>query len=188
MITHFDKDTFPSRGFTLTELMVTLSISATLLAVSVPAFDQLLVSKRLTTYANDMFSTLLLARSEAIKRNRRVVLCKSLDNRQTCIGTGGWDQGWMVFVDLNNDASWAVDEPLVRKMPALQSGYVLNGNASISNYVSYDSQGMTKQASGAFQAGTFTLCPPAPAVSGYGRKIVISASGRPRVSKITSCA
>ena len=37
-------------------------------------------------------------------------------------------------------------------MPALPNGYALNRNANISSYVSYDSQGMTKLASGAFQA------------------------------------
>ncbi len=168
--------------------MVTLSVTAILLTVSVPAFNQVLVSSRLTAHANDMFATLLLARSEAIKRNQRVVLCKSSDDEQTCAGAGGWDQGWIIFVDLNNDASRAASELIVHKMPALPNGYALNGNASISSYVSYDPQGATKLASGAFQAGTFTLCPPAPAVSGHGWKIVLSASGRSRISKITNCA
>lgn len=183
-----DRRALPGRGFALTELMATLSVSAVLLAVSVPVFNQTMVSNRLTAYANDMFATLTLARSEAIKRNRRVVLCKSSADGQTCAGMGGWEQGWIVFVDLDNDANRAASELIVHKMPALPSGYALNGNTSISSYVSYDPQGVTKLASGAFQAGTFTLCPPAPAVSGHGRKIVLSASGRSRVSKITSCA
>lgn len=188
MTMHRDRCILSSLGFALTELMVTLSVSAILLAVSVPAFNQAMVSNRLTVYANDMFATLALARSEAIKRNRRVVLCKSSDDGQTCTGMGGWEQGWIVFVDLDNDANRAASELIVYKIPALPNGYALNGNTSISNYVSYDAQGMTKLASGAFQAGTFTLCPPAPAASGHGRKIVLSASGRSRVSKITSCA
>ncbi|MDO8437169.1 MAG: GspH/FimT family pseudopilin [Nitrosomonadaceae bacterium] len=188
MTMHRDRCILSSWGFALTELMVTLSVSAILLAVSVPAFNQAMVSNRLTAYANDMFATLALARSEAIKRNRRVVLCKSSDDGQTCAAMGGWEQGWIVFVDLDNDANRVASELIVYKIPALPNGYALNGNTSISSYVSYDPQGMTKLASGAFQAGTFTLCPPAPAASGHGRKIVISASGRSRVSKITSCA
>ncbi|TSA49992.1 MAG: prepilin-type N-terminal cleavage/methylation domain-containing protein [Nitrosomonadales bacterium] len=188
MTMHRDRCVLSGCGFALTELMVTLSVSAILPAVSVPAFNQVMASSRLTAYANDMFATLVLARSEAVKRNQRVVLCKSADDGQTCAGTGGWEQGWIVFVDLNNDASRAASELIVRKMPALPNGYALNGNTSISSYVSYDPQGMTKLASGAFQAGTFTLCPPAPAASGHGRKIVLSASGRSRISKITNCA
>ena len=188
MAMHRDRCVLSGRGFALTELMVTLSVSAILLAASVPTFSQVMVSSRLTAYANDMFATLVLARSEAIKRNQRVALCKSSDDGQTCTGTGSWDQGWIVFVDLVNDANRDASELIVRKMPALPNGYTLNGNASISSYVSYDTQGATKLASGAFQAGTFTLCPPAPAASGQGRKIVISASGRSRVSKITNCA
>lgn len=188
MFRHRDRCVLSGRGFALTELVVTLSVSAILLVVSVPAFNQVLASERLTGYANDIFAALVLARSEAIKRNQRVVLCKSSDDEKTCANTGGWEQGWIVFVDSDNNASRAVSELMVHKMPALPSGYTLNGNTSISSYVSYDPQGMTKLASGAFQAGTFTLCPPVPAASGQGWKIVINASGRPRVSKIASCA
>lgn len=172
---------------TLIELLATLFVLAILLTGGVPAFNQFVVSNRLTAYTKDMLSTLALARSEAIKRNGRVVLCKSADG-ETCAGVGGWNQGWTVFADPNNNANRAASEPIVRQMPALPNGYALNGNVNISNYVSCDSQGMTKLASDAFQAGTFTLCPLAPAASGHGRRIVIGASGRPRVSKITRCA
>lgn len=165
---------------TLIELLATLSVLAILLAIGVPAFNQFVVSNRLTAYTNDMLSTLTLARSEAIKRNSRVVLCKSADG-ETCAGAGGWNQGWIVFADPNNNASRDAGEPAVYKMPALQNGYTLDGSASISSYVSYELQG------GVTQAGTFTLCPSAPATSGQGREIVISASGRPRESRITSC-
>ena len=171
----------------MVELLVTLSVLAILLAVGVPAFNQFVVSSRLNAYASDIFSALILARSEAIKRNGRVVLCRSADG-ETCAGAGDWNQGWIVFADPNNNANRDAGEPIVHTMSALQNGYTLDGNTLISSYVSYDSQGMTQLASGAFQQGTFTLCPPPPAASGQGRNIVISASGRPRASKITSCA
>lgn len=176
-----------SQGMTMIELLVTLSVLAILLAIGVPSFNQFVVSSRLNAYSSDMFSALFLARSEAIKRNGRVVLCKSADG-QACASAGDWSQGWIVFADPNNNADRDAGEPIVHTMSTLQNGYTLEGNSLISSYVSYDSQGMTQQTSGAFQTGTFTLCPPPPAASGQGWTIVVSASGRPRASKITSCS
>ncbi len=58
-----------ARGFTLIELMVTLTVAAILLAIAVPSFTYLTVSSKLTTTANDLVAALNVARSEAIKRN-----------------------------------------------------------------------------------------------------------------------
>ncbi len=180
MATHHDRRILPDRGMTLIEVLVTVSVLAILLAVGVPAFNQFVVSNRLSAYSSDMLSTLTLARSEAIKRNSRVVLCKSADG-ESCAGAGSWNQGWIVFADPNNNANRDAGEPTVYKVAALQSGYAFDGVNGFVSSVSYDAQG------GATQAGTVTLCPPAPAASGQGREIVVSASGRPRESKIASC-
>lgn len=180
MAAHHDRRILPSRGMTLIEVLVALSVLAILLAIGVPAFNQFVVSNRLSAYSSDMLSTLTLARSEAIKRNSRVVLCKSADG-ESCAGAGSWNQGWIVFADPNNNANRDAGEQAVYKAPALQSGYVFDGINGFIGSVSYDTQGR------ATQAGTVTLCPPAPAASGQGREIVVSASGRPRASKIASC-
>ena len=180
MTVHHDRRIPSSRGMTLIELLVTLSVLAILLAIGVPAFNQFVVSNRLSAYSSDMLSTLILARSEAIKRNSRVVLCKSADG-ESCTGAGSWNQGWIVFADPNNNANRDAAEPMVYKVAALQSGYAFDGVNGFISAVSYDVQG------GVAQAGTVTLCPPAPAASGQGREIVVSVSGRPRESRITSC-
>ncbi|MEK6708673.1 MAG: GspH/FimT family pseudopilin [Pseudomonadota bacterium] len=180
MAAHHDRHILPSRGMTLVEVLVALSVLSILLAIGVPAFNQFVISNRLSAYSSDMLSTLTLARSEAIKRNSQVVLCKSADG-ETCAGAGSWNQGWIEFADPNNNANRDAGEPIVYKMPALQSGYALDGVNGFISSVSYDSQG------GVTQAGTFILCPPTPAASGQGQEIVVSASGRPRASKIASC-
>ncbi|MDP1557435.1 MAG: GspH/FimT family pseudopilin [Nitrosomonas sp.] len=188
MITHRDKSGFisPSRGVTLIELLVTMSVLAILLAVGVPSFGQFTSNNRLNNFSNSLFSNLALARSEAIKRSGRVVICKSADG-SACSGTEDWSQGWIIFADVDNDASMDNGEQIIHRMPTMPAGYRFVGNSAISNYVSYDAQGMTKLTSGAFQAGTFTLCPPEPAIAGSGRQIILSSSGRARTVKITTC-
>lgn len=174
-------------GVSLIELLVTLSVFAILLSVGVPSFNQFATNSRLNSYINSMHSNLALVRSEAIKRNSRVVICKSADG-SSCSNTGGWDQGWVGFVDLDNDGSRSGGEEIVLTMPALQTGYNFTGNGNVDDYISFDAQGMTKLTSGAAQAGTIMLCPAAPATGGVGRQLILSSSGRARTEKITSCS
>ena len=95
---------FRCSGFTLIELLVVVALVAILQLLAVPALVSMATSMNLTTAVNSLFSSLILARSEAIKRNSRAVVCKS-GNGNTCITTGGWEQGWIVFHDVNNNAS-----------------------------------------------------------------------------------
>ena len=184
---HIDKGFLSCRGVTLIELLVALSVLSILLAVGVPSFSQFTENTRLNSYANTMFSHMMLARSEAIKRNTRVAICKSLDG-SACASSGDWGQGWAVFVDLDNNASIGSGEQVIATASALPTDFSFFGNCNISDYISYDGQGMTKLTSGGFQVGTFTLCPPdSAAVAGNGREIKLNLAGRVRTVKITSC-
>lgn len=182
-----------ARGFTLIELMVTIAISAILAGLAAPSFQDLIASNRLKSHASSLLSSLLLARSEAIKRNSRVVQCKSADGA-TCTTAGEWQQGWIIFADTNNNAAVDSDELVIHQVGALTGDFILKGKTATSpvkNYVSYSSTGETKlKASEAFQAGTFTLCQSSS--SGVkSREIVISPTGRPTIRKsnpeLTAC-
>lgn len=169
-------------GWTLVELLVAVAIAAVLTALAAPSFRDHFTRTRLTTHSSTLQSSLLLARSEAIKRNLRVALCKSA-NGSICTTSGSWEQGWLVFVDKNNDASRAESESIVMAVGPLSGAFKLVGNSNIANYVSYSPSGATQLTSGAFQAGTFTLCD-GESSSGLARKIVISATGRARITQV----
>ena len=168
-------------GFSLIELLIALSVMAILVTVAVPAYRDMLISHRLATQSNTFLSILHFARSEAIKRNGRVVVCKSSSN-EICAAGGDWEQGWIVFHDINNNASLDAGENLLWRGQALPEGFIMTGNALVAAYVSYTPLGLAKKTSGAFQAGTIMLCPPA-ASGGEARQVVISITGRPRINK-----
>ena len=156
---------------------------AVLLAVAVPSFQATLASSRLSAASNTFLASLYLARSEAVKRNGRAVLCKSPDGAN-CTTSGHWDQGWIVFHDADNDAALDAGEDMILRVEALAVGLSMRGNGPVANYVSYSPTGATQYVSGAFQAGTVTVCQVS-AAEGESREIILSATGRPRVQKST---
>jgi type IV fimbrial biogenesis protein FimT len=175
-------------GFTLIELLVVVAVTAVLLGVAVPSMTRIIVATRLTSYSNSLLSAMYLARSEAVKRNRRVAVCKS-DNGLRCAVTGGWEQGWIVFHDPNANGLADEGELIVHHTQALASGFRLRGNQSVAHYISFVPSGRTRLASGAFQAGTLTLCKQS-ADATQARQIVINNVGRARVETVdvTACA
>ena len=176
------------RGFTLVEAMVTLSLAVASLTAGAPMIKGVADAMRLNSASEGYFHSLMLARSEAIKRGSRVVLCKSADVA-TCTTQGRWEQGWLVFHDVNNNAKLDAGETVLARQEALPKGVRLIGNQPVASYVSYTSLGNTVTPGGGFQAGTFTLCNQSAGKSD-AREIVIASSGRPRTKKVSlaSCA
>ncbi|RJG14674.1 GspH/FimT family pseudopilin [Massilia cavernae] len=78
-----------ARGFTLSELMVTVAVLAILASVAAPSFNELIANQRAKGAASDLFSSLLRTRSEAIKRNMEVSLAPAT------AGTA-WAGGWSI--------------------------------------------------------------------------------------------
>lgn len=177
-----------ARGFTLIELMIVLAVASVLLGTAVPAMTSTIKSVQLSSASNQLLAGLLLARSEAIKRNGRGVICKSADGA-TCTASGDWEQGWLVFHDADNDGSRDAGEAIVQQVEHLAGDLRVKGKLSVARYISYGADGGTRFASGGFQAGTITLCLRS-ANAGEARQIIVSSSGRPRVQKarVDDCA
>ncbi len=167
-------------GFTLVEVMITLVIAAILLAMAVPSFMTMLQNNRMTTQVNDYVTSLNVARSEAVKRSSRVTVCKSANNT-SCATTGGWQQGWIVFVDTNNDATVSAGEEVLRAHGPIESGNTLVGTTDVINYISFVSTGFSLLTNGSAQNGTVVMCDS----RGFGadaRAVVLSASGAVRTA------
>ncbi len=76
-----------SRGFTLIELMVVVTLAAILLGIGLPSFKSFVAGQRVKAAAGEYSMALVFARSEAIKRNGEVGLTAA---------AGGWKDGWTV--------------------------------------------------------------------------------------------
>ena len=81
------------RGFTLTELIVTVSVAAILATVAVPSFSGIIANQRARTLSSALYATLAKARSSALTLNGSVTLQPK---------AGGWASGWQVLDPNNN--------------------------------------------------------------------------------------
>lgn len=87
-----------NQGFSLIELLVTISIVAILLAAVVPSFSRSIANTHIATVRDNLISSLQFARAEAISRNVAVALCPSTDGA-TCTAGSDWSDGWIVYLD-----------------------------------------------------------------------------------------
>jgi type IV fimbrial biogenesis protein FimT len=72
-------------GFTLVELVTVVSIIGVLAMIAGPGFSNLIAGQRATNASTDLYTALMTARSEAIKRNTKMTLQQK---------SGGWVNGW----------------------------------------------------------------------------------------------
>jgi len=136
--------THRTRGLTLIELVITLSIAAILLAIAAPSFSAIIQNNRMVTQVNELVAGLNLARSEAIKRGDNVTVCGSNDG-SSC--GGNWLDGWIVFSDLDNDGNVDAGETIVRVYSPSNNAAVLSFPRT---HITYSSEGYTVGFDGRF--------------------------------------
>ena len=170
------------RGFTLIELMVTLALVVILMAFAAPSFSAFQRNSELSSFANNMVASINAARGEAMKRGRRAMVVPT--------NATDWGSGWVVFVDINNDAAYSSgsDVAIATAVPT-PSYLTVTGNGSAAPgtpYIMFDSSGFPKLTSGGFGALTFTIKRNDVDTSQQDeqtRRIVISSTGRVRTCK-----
>ena len=164
-------------GYSLYDLIITSAV-ASALGAGAMSMNSLLQDARMTAGVNQLMAELSIARSEAIKRNARITLCKSR-NGMTCTDDSAWHEGWLVFADDNKNHDVDAGEAILHVQEALSGNMTLRyGETGAYAYVGYNSAGE------AVRAATFTFCDGRGAAKAKG--IIVYWSGRPRVSAKTS--
>lgn len=167
-------------GFTVVELMVTLTVVTVLAGIAMPAFAHLMARDRLAVASNALRGAFAAARQVAIAHNRPVSLCPG-NPAQGCVGS--WASGdWLVFLDRNHNAQLDPGEGVVRTGSAPEQGVVIEGNGPMTKAVVYMPEGEAQRASGAFAAGTLRVCV-AQGIAPNAVDLVLSSSGRVRVQQ-----
>jgi type IV fimbrial biogenesis protein FimT len=132
------------KGFSIYELMITLLIVGVLLTVGLPNLSDFTRNSRISSTANDLHSSFLLARSEAARAKSNVTICSSANStaaNANCDG-GSFDAGWIIFVDLDGDINRnPANEPILRSHPAVDDAIDITTNAGAA-YFSFAPTGL----------------------------------------------
>lgn len=118
-----------SRGFTLVEMAITVTVLAILMGLAAPLFNEVINGNRLTGNANELVAAVQIARSEAIRGNVRTSLCQSADGA-TCSNASPW-RGWIVFADANGNT--VADAAEILRAGIIEAPVQVLSSASVTN-------------------------------------------------------
>jgi type IV fimbrial biogenesis protein FimT len=180
-------------GFSLVELIVAITIAGVLVGIAVPNMRSFNQNNRLTDASNDLLRSLQVARSEAITRQRTVVLCAS-SNPTSDTPTCNYDAftGWIVFEDNNNN--WERDDGdlVIDQHNTLSDTLTIRtDNDAI---VSFNSAGFANLAGAKAPSANVVICDKrgigalgdGTSAAMGGRALLISPTGRGRVTKLAA--
>lgn len=186
-------------GFTLLELMIALVVAGVLFGYAIPSMQVFAQNSRLTTATNELVADLNLARSEAIKRAGRAVVCKSntaTAATPTCTAAASWADGRLVFIDApvgtppvyNGMYLPGDNDLLIRRRAPLEGGgnsvSALQEPANVAvNAIAFNRLGMAQIP--ADQTTSFRVCDGRGATR--GKAVRISPTGRPAVEAANAC-
>lgn len=200
-------------GFTLLELMVTIAIASILLAVAVPSYRTMVLNNCLTTKTNGFVSAMQLARSSAVTFRDNVTvgaLPCSLSGGAACDTTNEFGTGLIVFRDIDADGVADTDVEDADGDGVLGVGEDLNGNgildleiikqvrfncaATMNETVDLgddtinNSTALVYSPTGiATPRGTIHVCDTRAGEPGIGRRVTLSATGRPTTDSTFTC-
>jgi len=159
------------RGYSLYELVMTLTLVGLVLTLGLPSFGSLVADKRLRVEADALFHAVHLARKSSIVRRHVVSLCPSVDG-QSCNPGYDWSEGWIMFANVDRD-----DPPQVDRNEAIIKRHSVDDRVQIlANRQGFTLRSTQLRATN----GTFVICDRAGRAQPRG--LVVSYTGRPRVA------
>ena len=178
-----------NRGFTLIELLVTVALTIIVVGIGVPSLLRMIHTSSLISITNELVADLQFTRSEAIKRNVPVTICRSNAAYNACAAGTEWEGGWIVFVDNIGSSNAVVDngEAIIRthKGPPSDTMTIEITDASnFSNHLIFQGDGAPLSNTGMSPKGKYRLCDGL-----VGRGVKVNRSGRINAlaSELTDC-
>ena len=92
-------------GFTLVELVVTMTVAAVLVSAAIPYLHDMIVDNRLRSLNNQLVSSMAYIRAESIKRVYNVTMCPRNGDGSDCSTLSSFSDGWITFVNCNPDTN-----------------------------------------------------------------------------------
>lgn len=176
---------FKQSGFTILELIIAVAVIGIVSTIGIPTFKAMGIINEVADTSNAMRMAMKYTRGEALARGKSVIMCSSTDGSTCSLADGKWAKGWIIGVDINNDAtiSEADDQLLsVHLLDAKTQITILPSNPAFNQKVIYGYDGWLE----AGVAAGFNICTGYP-TDGYAqREIRASVAGEPQLAKSAS--
>ncbi len=155
------------------ELVIILAIAALVLALLTSVLQSLFGRAQDSAVLTEISTSLMYARSEAIKRGGMVSVCPSRDG-ETCIDgrAPDWQHGWLLFQDFNRNGRLETGDTILRVHHFANPQHLLHGHQGIMARISYKSSGFPDD------SGWLEYCDPD---TGRGHRMQLSTTGRLKV-------
>ena len=132
-----------NKGFSLLELVIIIAIIGLTMAFAAPSMNEMIQNNRLSSGANDLAVAMQLAKAEAAARVNPTTLCKRNDDGTACNGGGDWQQGWIVFSDVDGSGSVDAGDEILLRHEALDPRITFGGTGGVANSITYRPSGTT---------------------------------------------
>jgi len=159
-------------GLTLIECLIALSLIGIIGLLALPSFSKTLQDAETVSLARRLHISLNYARSTAISRRQRTIVCGS--SGDVCDDPANWENGWIVFVDANENHRRDAVESIAwtEKISDSSPGLFFRGGAARDRMVRFKAHGS------GWPNGTFFVC----AKGRQLRRIIMYRSGRSRIA------
>jgi type IV fimbrial biogenesis protein FimT len=134
-------------GFTLIELIMTITIGAILLAIGVPSFRYVTSANRASSEINGLLGDMQFARGEAIKEGQTITICAAANGTPPCLGTTAWENGWIVFSDIAGTGIFGGNDAVLKMQKTFSSTDTLTADNGITS-VTFSREGFTSSLPG----------------------------------------
>lgn len=160
------------RGFTLTELLIVIALGSMLMLLGAPTLGGLLARTRMVNAATSIVRALHAARTTAVTRGTRVIMCPSRDARH-CRSGDDWQHGWLIATDRDHDGQPDAGTDIISVRGSLHAGtrvITSEGRGKIAFHPLGSASGSNV---------SFTICQRGQA---QGESVIVANSGRIRAA------
>ena len=165
------------KGFTFVELLIAVAILSITFSAALPSLSSMIGHRKADSSVDTLITVFSLARSEAVLSNQIVTICPTNDFINC---SGDWIDPLMAFTDGDNSKSITGDEKLIYTFNTQDTGIALEVHPTHKNYFQYAGTGLSHGT-----PGNIVFCSNTGNVQ-FARQIVISFSGRIRISRDTN--
>ena len=180
-------------GLSVIELMFVVIITAILMAIAVPNFQEFIRNYRIRGATGDFVAAINHARAEAVKRGHWVIMCRSFDPEAAPPACGGgvnedWSTGWLMYAVDDATTEEAYDDldaghELIARGQQSPTGVRVFADADAADFLTYLSDGSLRIDTATEDFHQYGICDSRLGAS--GAQVTVFGPGR---AHITDCS